>query len=117
MNWDDGWHDRGGPWWWLVMLLMTILFWGGVAWVVTLIRHGSTGARSTHETTRPSAEDILPERLARGEIDLDEYHQRLDAAGLSSLPTPRPPPLRKAGVLPASGASTSETTALMSCSR
>ena len=38
---------------------------------------------------RPTARDILDERLARGEIDVDDYHQRIAAlAGPGSTGTP-----------------------------
>ena len=77
MHWDDRWNDGAG-WWWLFMLLMMIVFWGGLAWViVTLVRRGPA-PRAPHEPGRPAAEDILRERFARGEIDLDDYNQRLE---------------------------------------
>jgi putative membrane protein len=87
MHWDDDWHDNGlGPWWWLFMMFMMVAFWGGLAWlVVTLVRHGDA-SRPQHAppspprpTERPSPEDVLHDRLARGEIDVEEYHQRIDA--------------------------------------
>ena len=76
--WDGGWH--GGGWGWgIVMVLMMIAFWGGLIWlVVALARHG-VGDRRPEHGQRPTAEQILHERLARGEIDVDEYRQRLDA--------------------------------------
>ena len=80
-DWD---HDWGG-WWWLSMLLMMIAFWGGIVWVVvTLLRHGARppSAHPSEPTapipTRLTPTEILAERLARGEIDPDEYRQRLD---------------------------------------
>jgi putative membrane protein len=85
MHWDDGGHDNGfGPWWWLFMAITMLVFWGGLAWVVvTLVRHdGAIGRQpppSVPPPGRQSAEDILHERFARGEIDVDEYHQRVDA--------------------------------------
>jgi putative membrane protein len=53
-----------------------IIFWAfvifGVVWLV----------RSTGQTTKapqpPDPERILQERLARGELDADDYRQRLD---------------------------------------
>jgi putative membrane protein len=64
-----------GDWNWAAWITMTasmILFWGLVAWVVvTLVRRPEETART--------ADDILADRLARGEIDDDEYHRRSDA--------------------------------------
>ena len=82
----DGWdHDWGG-WWWISMAVMMIAFWGGVAWViVTIVRHGAhTPDRHHSEPTPPTPPpltptEILAERLARGEINVDEYRQRLAA--------------------------------------
>ena len=87
MRWNNGWHHGVGPWWWMFMALMMVAFWVGVVWlIITLIRHrgGSiNGAAASPPTNRgadrPDPEDILHERLARGEIDIDEYHQRVDA--------------------------------------
>lgn len=87
MHWDNDWHDNSlGPWWWLFMGLMMLVFWGGLAWlVVTLIRHGSTAhqppspARVNPPAQQSGPEEILHDRLARGDIDVDEYHSRIDA--------------------------------------
>lgn len=80
--WNDGWHNGSGSGW-LAMALMMIVFWGGLIWlVITLSRHNS-GAHhpppSPPPSSRLSPEDILHERLARGEIDTEEYRQRLEA--------------------------------------
>lgn len=84
MHYRVGWHDDAGPGWWLFMALMMLAFWGAVAWVVvTLVRHGGARPSVSSSTTPPAArtgpEDILHERFARGEIDVEEYHQRIDA--------------------------------------
>ncbi len=73
------WHDHmmdggGGAGWWVWGILMMILMLGIVALVVWLI------VRSTHvhwPSQSSSAREILSERFARGEIDADEYHDRL----------------------------------------
>jgi len=71
MWWD---HDIG---WggWLMMTIGMAGFWILVALlVVALMRSGRmTGPEST------DARDILERRLARGEIDVEEYQQRIDA--------------------------------------
>jgi putative membrane protein len=48
--------------------------------VVTLVRHYSAQpAQSAMPTAATSAEELLAQRFARGEIDEDEYRRRRDA--------------------------------------
>jgi len=75
-GYDWGWGA------WLAMSVMMVLFWGLViAGIVVLVRY-LTGARqggppAAHsDRGRPSAEELLDERFARGEIDQDEYTRR-----------------------------------------
>lgn len=82
-----GYHDHHGDWaWggWLVMSLVMLLFLAVVAVGMYLIWRtaagtgpapGSAGSRAPE---RP-AQEILAERLARGEIDPEEYRTRLSA--------------------------------------
>lgn len=67
-----GYDDSG--WWWVVMAFGMIAFWAIVAWVVVSVWRGER-----RESTPPDAERILAERYANGEIDGDEYQQRLGA--------------------------------------
>jgi putative membrane protein len=61
---------------WIWMTSMMLIFWGVVAvLVVVLVRR--TGP--TDAAPRDTPEETLRQRLARGEIDIDEYHQRLEA--------------------------------------
>ena len=84
---DGYWHDGGGNWWWIPMVLMMIPFWGGLAWVVvTLIRHNThhhSGAILAPPPVAPSQvadpRQFLADRLARGDIDIEDYRARLDA--------------------------------------
>ena len=71
MYWNDGWGWGA----WLMMTIFMVVFWGLVAWVVVTLVRGSSGT----QRPRSSAEDILAERFARGELDEDEYSGRLDA--------------------------------------
>jgi putative membrane protein len=69
----DG-YDMNG-WGWLgmtLMVLVTVAIVGLVVWAV---------ARRPSETQgrEPSAREQLDARLARGEIDTQEYRERLDA--------------------------------------
>ena len=79
-NWNDGWDS----WWW--MTVMMIVFWGGLIWIaVALTRRGNrtvhppTSAMVPPPPTRQAPDEILAERFARGEIESDDYHQRLEA--------------------------------------
>lgn len=85
---DGNWHDSGGTWWWIPMALMMIAFWGGLAWIiVSLIRHNAhhpTGAALASPPIAPTSPSVDPrqllsERLARGDIEIDDYRARLDA--------------------------------------
>ena len=68
-----GWHDMNG-WNWVWMSTMFVVFWGVVAaFVIVLLRRSTSGAEPRQDT----AEETLRQRLARGEIDVDEYHRRL----------------------------------------
>jgi len=77
-----GYGDGGGHWGlWIVMIVAMVVFWGALAWIiVTFLRHRGTppGTPSANPglTGPPPSSDgmrILNERLARGEIDQDEY--------------------------------------------
>jgi putative membrane protein len=70
-------------WGWLLMTLSMLGFWALVAVLaLALLRRPSQPDRQRQpgqpdQQSWPGAEEILAERLARGEIDADEYHQRL----------------------------------------
>lgn len=68
--WDHG-HHMGRGWWWAMgvgWLIFLVLI--GVVIVVVARHFTASGRRSS------SAEDLLAERFARGEIDEDEYRKR-----------------------------------------
>ena len=78
------WYWGGGvQWWgWLIMSLTMVVFWGLVIWgiyaIVTSYRRsgGGEGAAGAGQGPRgDGALRILDERLARGEIDADEYRR------------------------------------------
>jgi putative membrane protein len=60
-----------GPWW-PIFPLFWVLVWGFVIFAVFRFRRGG---RWHHAHT---AEDVLAERYARGEITVEEYRERLD---------------------------------------
>ena len=64
---------------WLTMGVGMILFWGLVIGGVIVLTRYLAGTRyhpSSDAPGRTTAEQILAERFARGEIDEDEYRQR-----------------------------------------
>lgn len=66
------WSGHMGGWWWVAVPMMIVFWTLIVAAVVVLVRRGGDAR------TRGSAEDVLAERFARGELDETEYRQRRD---------------------------------------
>jgi putative membrane protein len=75
---DDMHHGGGHWWWWLIALFLLVVL---VLAVVALFRPQPVAAESSRTSvpSRNPAEALLAERLARGEIDADEYRRRRDA--------------------------------------
>jgi putative membrane protein len=68
-------HDMDGSDW-IWMTSMMVIFWGVVAVVVIAVIRSSG---STTAAPRDTPEETLRQRLARGEIGIEEYQQRLEA--------------------------------------
>ena len=75
------WYGSGmSGWGYALMTVSMVLFWGAViAGIVLLVRHFSRGGQQAPAPpSQPaSPEQMLAERFARGEIDEEEYRQRL----------------------------------------
>lgn len=70
MYWYGDHHPGAG--WWLLMSLGTVLFWAAVILAgYALVRAAAERGRSHSDARR-----LLDERLARGEIDADDYTRR-----------------------------------------
>ena len=70
-NWNDSWSG----WNWALMTIGMVAFWGLVAWaIVAAVRSANRSQRVANN----SAEEILANRFAAGEIEGDEYQHRLD---------------------------------------
>jgi putative membrane protein len=83
MDWDAG--VRGGSW--LIVCTMMLAF---LALIVVFVVPLARGSRGGFGMGRPTAKEILDERLARGEIDVEEYTRTLDIlSGGEQLPRPR----------------------------
>ena len=74
----DGWGWVG----WILMTVGMVAFWALVITAVVLAVRYLAGSRGTAASPSSSgqmrAEDVLAERFARGEIDENEYRQRLE---------------------------------------
>ncbi|MFD7611640.1 SHOCT domain-containing protein [Streptomyces sp. NPDC059828] len=73
------WYDHGiGGWGLFAMSVSMILFWALVIGVVFLLVRGLNRPQENGRT-RSAPEEILDVRLARGEINEEEYRRRLNA--------------------------------------
>jgi len=83
---DHGYGYGGGSHWglWVLMIVAMVIFGGALAWViVTLVRHrgsapGSIPSAAGSGPSPPGSDAlrILNERLARGDINEEEYTRR-----------------------------------------
>jgi len=88
MYWYDGGHMSG--WGWALMAVGTVAFWAAVvAGIVLLVRYLSrTDRPGGRDQLRPTPDQLLAERFARGQIDEDEYRQRLDTLRATGTDAP-----------------------------
>ena len=76
-----------GGWgaWWILGMLVPLLFLGGlialIAWAVVHLTSGRRDESTLGTTREDSAEEILRQRFARGEIDAKEYEERRRTLG------------------------------------
>ena len=75
MWWDPGDHMTG--WGWAAMTISMVLFWGLlILGGVLLFRAVNRPSGGPEAPPRPTPEQVLAERFARGEIDEEEYRRR-----------------------------------------
>ena len=77
--WNGGY---GGGWGWvgwiITAVVLVVIFAALIAAVVFAVRYFTGGHRGLGGSQQArGAEDVLAERFARGEIDADEYRQRV----------------------------------------
>lgn len=74
------WYWGGGMhWWgWLLGSLGMIFFWALVIWAVWYVATSMTRGSGGPTPGRRGAKELLDERLARGEIDPEEYERLRD---------------------------------------
>ncbi len=73
------WYWGGGVhWWgWLLGFLGMVVFWGLIVWGIWYLVTGVTRPRHEQAVGPSDPKHILDGRLARGEIDADEYRRLL----------------------------------------
>ncbi len=78
MWWNDGFGWGSMAWGgWVVMTLAMVAFWALViVGVAKLFRHDRARDSASAPLPPRTGEQVLDERLARGEIDVDEYTAR-----------------------------------------
>jgi putative membrane protein len=76
------WAQHGGGGFWGPWMLIPFLFWVGllafIAWILTRLFPRRRGRDGEAEPPRDSAEEILRERFARGEVSEGEYLRALE---------------------------------------
>lgn len=82
-DWNGSWGSGGLVLMGLMMLMM-LLLWGGVIWVVVTMVLRRSSTRDTDNPPpqqAPTARALLDERLARGDVDVEDYRARVEALG------------------------------------
>ena len=82
------WYGGGWAWWQSgLMWIGMIAFWGLLIWAIYALVAGATRRTGLGLREREPGDDdarrILDQRLARGEIDTDQYRQLRDALASS----------------------------------
>ena len=75
MWWGSGMAGAG----WVMMILNVLASWALVVVLSLALVRGFGGAGATTQSMVRDPSEILAERLARGEINPEEYRSRLDA--------------------------------------
>jgi putative membrane protein len=79
MGYSWGWDGGGGGFWLLIGLLLLIALIVLVVWAVMHLSR--SGRAATHDTSRPTPNEILRERFARGEINAQEFEDAKKVLG------------------------------------
>ncbi|MCX2933978.1 SHOCT domain-containing protein [Mycobacterium sp. CVI_P3] len=86
-GWGHGWmwngYGNGVGWfgWVITAIVLTLVFAAVITAIVVAIRYLTGGGQhnSGHQPRTRTAEDLLADRFARGEIDEDDYRRRMTA--------------------------------------
>ena len=84
MHWDDAGAWNG--WAWFAMGLSMVLFTVAVGLIIWLLVRRSTGSPAPTSAV-PTAEEVLRQRFATGEIDQADFDQRMAALRTNRRPS------------------------------
>lgn len=73
------WDGNSGSW--AVTMLMMVVFWGSVVALVWMGARALVDPPEQPGAHRPDAREMLAERLARGEIEPEEFERRVELLG------------------------------------
>ena len=75
----DTMYDMHDGWGWVIGAVVMLLVWGTIVWgaVYLFRRTGAAHGDTAHAYELPDAESVLRRRFADGEIDRNEYEERL----------------------------------------
>jgi putative membrane protein len=79
MYYGGGWGGAGGGFWLLIGLLLLIALIVLVVWAVMHLSHAGPG--KMHDPSRPTPNEILRERFARGEISAQQFEDAKKVLG------------------------------------
>lgn len=89
MMWWYGNSNGMDGWGYTLMTVSMVLFWGLIIYgVIATVRY--LGRQSRAAAARPTAEEVLAERFAHGQIDEPEYSERLSALRAGPRPSVKP---------------------------
>ncbi|HCU93406.1 MAG TPA: hypothetical protein DHU96_12005 [Actinobacteria bacterium] len=85
------WYGHGMGWGYGLMMISFLVFWALViVAIVLLVRHfgraGQQPGPAPHAPPTTTAEQLLAERFARGDIDEEEYQRRLNTLRAATGP-------------------------------
>ena len=87
MFWTDQYLSG---WGWVAIVTSMVVFWGLMIALAVILVRGLRRSADAPPERRPSPEQLLGERFARGEIDEEEYRRRRAALTGSDRVTPTP---------------------------
>ncbi|MEW6583648.1 MAG: hypothetical protein AB1416_12910 [Actinomycetota bacterium] len=74
-----GWDGGMGTGWWVLMILVWVVLIALVVWAIARLFPTRPDGEPGRPADRDTPQDILDRRLARGEIDVDEYARLREA--------------------------------------